>query len=114
MRTRVSKTPLALAPYDAFEEMVREKLVTWPKLSADRAAGFIMSVWTSEAVKTGRIKIPKSDLNWIVAAGRLCRWKLKGAEAAWAKEITTHLLRISARTGAAAGREVSAEQAAPD
>ncbi len=114
MRRRVSKTPLALASYDAFEGLLREKLVAWPKLSADRAAGFIMSLWMSKAVKAGRIRIPKSDLNWIVATGKLCRWKLKGAEAAWAKEIAADLLWISANTEAVDGPGVPAQAAAPD
>lgn len=114
MRARVARTPQAVAPYDAFAGLVEEKLVTWPKLSADRATGFIMSVWTSEAARTGRIRIPKSDLNWIVGAGKLCRWRLKGAEKAWAKEIATHLLRISARPEPAAGAGVRIQEAAAD
>lgn len=114
MRTRVSKTPLALPLYDAFETLLEDKLVTWPKLSADRAAGFIMSVWVSETAKAGRIKIPKRDLNWIVSAGMLCRWKLKGAEAIWAKELAAHLLQISAKTEVSKGASAGAEETAPD
>jgi len=98
IRTRVSKTPLALESYDAFEGLVKEKLVTWPKLSADRAAGFIMSVWASRAVSSGQIKLPKSDLNWIVSAGKQCRRGLKGAETVWARELANHLLRITSKT----------------
>jgi hypothetical protein len=115
MRMRVSKTPAAVAPYDAFEGLLKEKLVTWPKLSADRAAGFIMSVWISGAAKSGRLKIPKSDLNWIVSAGRFSRWKLRGAEAIWARELGAHLLQVSAETEAAnrAGAPAQ-EEAAPD
>ncbi len=98
MRTRVSKTPLALEPYDAFESLVKDKLVTWPTLSAERAAGFIMSVWASRAAKTGQIKLPKHDLNWIASTGKHCRRGLKGAESVWAKELANHLLRITSET----------------
>lgn len=114
MRARVSKKPLALPRYDAFESLLKEKLVPWPKLSADRAAGFILSVWVSEAAKAGRINIAKSDLNWIVSAGRLCRWKLKGAEAIWAKELAAHLLQISAGTEAPDQPGAEVQEAAPD
>jgi hypothetical protein len=96
MRSRVSKTPLALPPYEAFESLVKDKLVTWPKLSGDRAAGFIMSVWASQAVKTGRIRLPKHDLNWIVSTGKQCQRRLKGAESDWARELAGHLMRITA------------------
>lgn len=106
MRGRVSKTPLALASYDAFESLVKAKLVIWPNMSADRAAAYIMSVWAVEAARTGRIKIPKSDLHWIVSAGRHCRRKLKGAEAVWVKELAVHLLRINAKTEAHAQEPV--------
>ena len=114
MRTRVSKTPAALAPYDAFEVLLKEKLVLWPKLSADRAAGFIMSVWALEAAKTGRIKIPKRDLNWIVSAGKACRWRLRGAEAVWARELGVHLLQTSARPESVNRADAPAQEAAPD
>lgn len=98
MRTRISKTPLALEPYDAFEGLVKAKLVTWPKLSAERAAGFIMSAWASRAAKTGQIKLSKQDLNWIVSTGKHCRRGLKGAESVWARELAIHLLRITSKT----------------
>ncbi len=96
IRTRVSKTPPALEPYDAFEGLVKDKLVAWPKLTADRAAGFIMSVWASQAVRSGRIKIPQHDLNWIVSTGNQCRRRLKGAESVWVRELASHLMRTSA------------------
>ncbi len=104
MRARVARTPLALPRYDAFEGLVKEQLIAWPKLSADRAASFIMSVWASRAAKAGRIRIPRSDLNWIVGAGKLCRWRLKGAERVWAQDLAAHLLRTAAATEAAADK----------
>ncbi len=114
MRARLSNSPAALSAYDAFAGLVEEKLVTWPKLSADRAGGFIMSIWAAESVRTGRVRIPKSDLNWIVRAGKVCRWKLKGAETVWAREVANHLLRITAKREAAEAAGADAQIAAPD
>jgi hypothetical protein len=98
MRMRVSKTPLALEPYVAFEGLVKSKLVTWPKLSAEQAAAFIMSAWAARAAKTGQIKLPKHDLDWILRAGKHCGRHLKGAESVWARELANHLLRITSTT----------------
>lgn len=98
MRARVSKTPLALEPYVAFEALVKDKLATWPKLSAERAAGFIISVWATRAASTGQIRLSKQDLNWIVSTGKQCARGLKGAETVWAKELASHLLRITSKT----------------
>lgn len=113
MRSRVAKSPLALPLYDDFESLIKNKLITWPTTSADRAGGFVMSVWAAEAAKAGRLKIPASDLRWIVGAGKLCRRKLKGAESVWATELAAHLLRISAETEAAAKAEARASETAP-
>lgn len=98
MRALVAKSPSALEPYEAFEELVKSKLLTWPTTSADQATGFIMSVWTARAVETGRIKIPRGDLDWIVRTGKACRRRLKGAETVWAVELAAHLMRIVAKT----------------
>lgn len=92
MRARMARTPAALGPYVAFERTVADQLAAWPKQSAGLATGFIMSVWTSNAVKQGAIEIPRRNLQWIRTLGRLCGWRLKRAEAAWADEIVRHLL----------------------